>query len=267
MIRSTFLLELRRGRTLTFWLSVVTVLYGGTMALFYPVMAENTKLLDDYMKVFPKAMLAAFGMEGSLSNHGIYFTTYIGSWLWPILAAIVGIVLGTRVTAGDHDRGFLDLPLATPMSRVRYLSAAIAGQVVVVFVVALASFLGFAAAQGFVGAGFSVGNLLLGVPLAFAFGCALTAVATLLGIVTLSRGMAAGITTGVLIVMYLLHVVSKLDPDLDWIGTASAFRYFNLTPIVNSGTLPLGDLALFSGIALGAWLLALLIFRRRDLAG
>ncbi len=109
--------------------------YGAIMALMYPIMVENNALMTQYMETFPQEFLAAFGMTGSLSDPGVFYTTYISSWLWPIMAAVVALLLGTRVAA-DLDRGFLDLPLATPMSRVRYLAASVVGQAVAMAVLA-----------------------------------------------------------------------------------------------------------------------------------
>jgi hypothetical protein len=117
---TAFRLELRRNRMLTFWLAVAVGGYGALMGLMYPVLKANDMVMQDYLKTFPKEFLAAFGMTGSLSDPGVFFTTYISSWLWPIIAAAAGLIVGTRAVAADLDRGFLDLPLSTRLSRVRY---------------------------------------------------------------------------------------------------------------------------------------------------
>ena len=132
---TAFRMELRRNRTLTLWLGVLMAGYGATMALMYPIMVENNALMTQYMETFPQELLAAFGMTGSLSDPGVFYTTYISSWLWPIMAAVVALLLGTRV-AVDLDRGFLDLPLATPMSRARYLGVSVAGQALAMAILA-----------------------------------------------------------------------------------------------------------------------------------
>ena len=138
-VRMTALrMELRRNRSLTLWLAIAMGAYGAVMGAMYPFMVENDALFTSYMEAFPQEMLAAFGMTGSLSDPGVFFTTYIGSWLWPIMAAVVAMLLGTRV-AVDLDRGFLDLPLATPVSRVRYLTGSIVGQAVAMALVATAT--------------------------------------------------------------------------------------------------------------------------------
>ena len=122
---TAFRLELRRSRGLVLWLGITMLVYGGIMGLMHPVLKQNDDLMRQYMEVFPKEFLAMFGMSGTLSDPGVFFTTYIASWLWPIIAAVAALLLGTRAVAADLDRGFLDLPLSTRMSRARYLGASI----------------------------------------------------------------------------------------------------------------------------------------------
>lgn len=258
-------LELRRSRSLALGLLAVTVLYGGVVGAIYPVLRDNSRLLDEYMAVFPKPILAAFGMTGSLADHGVFFNTYIGSMLWPIVAAIAAAILGTRTVAADLDRGFIELPLATRIGRVRYLGAAIAGQVVVLGGLAIATVGGVLVAGAVVGAGFDAGRFLAEVPLLFVFACAIGGVATLLSVASLSRGLSAGIVAGGLLAMYLLDAISRIEAGLDWLGVVSAFRYVRTTETINQGVLPLGALALFGVIAIAAWAIALMAFRRRDL--
>ena len=260
-----FRLELRRSRALAIWLGVVVVIYGAFIAAFYPFIRDNAKLLDDYMAVLPKGMLAAFGLEGGLSNHGVFFNTYIAGMLWPIVAAIAGIILGTRMVAADLDRGFIELPLATRIDRVRYLAAGVAGQIVVIGALSLAAVGGMLVIGAVVGAGFDVWRFLMEVPLLFLFACALGGIATLLSVITLSRPISAGVVAGGLLAMYLLDAVSRLEADLDWLGTVSAFRYLRSTSAIDLGVLPLGAMALFGAIAAGTWMLSVWIFRSRDL--
>jgi ABC-2 type transport system permease protein len=265
MIATVLRLELRRSRSITIGLGAILVLYGAFIAGFYPVIRDNAKLIDDYMAVFPKGMLAAFGMEGTLSNHGVFFNTYIGSMLWPIVAAIAAGILGTRQVAADLDRGFIELPMATRIDRVRYLATGIAGQLGVLAGLSLVVVVAMLAVGWVVGAGFDGVRFLMEVPLLFMFACALAGIATLLSVVTLSRQLSAGLVAGGLLVMYLLDAVSRLQPDLEWLGIPSAFRYLRSTSAIDDGVLPLGQILLFGAIAAAAWGLAVWRFRSRDL--
>lgn len=259
-------LEIRRSRSLAIWLGIVVVLYGAFIAAFYPVVRDNMKLIDEYMAVFPKPLMAAFGLGGSLSNHGVFFTTYIGSMLWPVVAAMAGAILGTRTVAADLDRGFLELPLATRIDRVRYLAAAIVAQVGVIAVLSVAVMAGILLVGSIVGAGFDAGRFLLEVPLLFLFGCAVTAFATLLSVITLSRGVSAGVVAATLLAMYVSDAVSKFAANLDWLGAISAFRYLRSTSAIDQGVMPVGEMALFGIVAVAMWSIAVWVFRTRDLA-
>jgi len=263
---AAFRLEMRRSRSLVLWLAVIALAYGGMLSVFYPVFRDNSKLVDQYLSLFPKEFLAAFGMEGSLSDPGVFFSTYIGGMLWPIVAAVAGIGMATRPTASDLERGFLELPLATPLSRVRYLASAVAGQVAGMAILAAATVAGVVFAGRLVGAPFDVGGFALAGIVAWAFGCAVAAVTTLVAVVTLSRGLAAGVATGTLLAMYLMNALARIQPDLAWLGDLSAFRYFQATPTIDEGRFPWGDFSIFGLVAVTAWALSLWAFRRRDLA-
>jgi len=265
MIGVVLRLELRRSRSLAIWLGIIVLAYGAFIAAFYPVIRDNAKLLDEYMAVFPKPMLAAFGMEGTLANYAIFFNTYIASMLWPIVAAIAGAILGTRQAAADLDRGFIELPLATRIDRVRYLATGVAGQILVLAALSLAVMAGVLVVGAAVNAGFDNGRFLLEVPVLFLFACALGGVATLLSVITLSRSISAGVLAGGLLAMYLLDAVSRIQADLDWLGSVSVFRYLRSTSAIDLGVMPLGPMALFAVIAALTWGLAVWIFRKRDL--
>jgi ABC-2 type transport system permease protein len=263
---TAFRLEMRRNRTLLLWLTIALGGYAALMGFMYPIMLENDKLFAAYMETFPKEFLAAFGMTGLLSDPGVFFTTYIASWLWPIIAAAAGLLVGTRAVAADLDRGFLDLPLSTRISRTRYLSASIVGQVIVMAVLAAAAVLGLWIPGQLVDANFDLVRFSLAGVLAFAFACAIAGPTTLLSVVTLSRGMASGIVGGVLILMYAVFVVSGVSADWQWVGPLSAWTHFGTTAIIDQGVFPIGDAVLFTVIALAGWAGALVAFRRRDLA-
>jgi hypothetical protein len=244
-------LELRRNRSLTIWLAVSLGGYAAIMGFMYPVLKANDALMSEYMKTFPKEFLAAFGMTGLLSDPGIFYTTYVSSWLWPIIAAAAALLLGTRAPAADLDRGFLDLPLSTRITRVRYLAASIAGQAIVMAILAASAVLGLWGAGRLVGAEFDLARF---------------SMATLVAVLTLSRGTASGIVGGALIVMYAIYVVAQISPDWKWLAPLSAWDHFPTTAVIDEGLVPWGDLALFTAIAAAGWVGALWAFRGRDLA-
>ena len=266
MIRAIFGLDLRRSRSLLVWGSAVSAGYASVMALIYPTIHANAAKIDDYIKIFPKEMMAAFGLHGSLADPGVFFNTYIATFLWPLVASIVGIVLATRPVGADLDRGFLELVVSSPLPRRRYLAVSIVGQLVVTTVVATATIAGVLIVGVLVGAGFPADRFILAIPFMATFAWAIAAFATLLSVITLSRGTAGGITVGVLLAMYLANLVSAIEPKLGWLADVSVFGHFNAEALIAEGTIPWGEIGLFIAIAGGCWLLAVGLFGRRDLA-
>jgi ABC-2 type transport system permease protein len=223
-------------------------------------------MIDQYMGLFPKNLLSIFGMQGSLADPGVMFSSYIGGMLWPVVAAVAAIALATRPVAGDLDRGFLEIALSTPFSRARYLATAIAGQAVAIAVLALATVGGMLLGGTVVGAPFDAGRFLLAAVHAFAFGIVIAAVTTLLAVAVLDRGRAAGIATALVLGTYLLDAAAKVWTGLGTVAEISPFHHFVTRPIIDDGTFPTADFVLLVVVAVVAWAAAIALFRRRDLA-
>ena len=265
MTALTFRLELRRSRLIAFWLAVIAAAYSGIIGLMFPILKDNAAAIEGYMKLFPKEFMAAFGMTGSLADPGVFFTTYIGSFLWPIVAAIAAIILATRPVAADVERGWTELVLGTPLTRLRSLGAAILSQALVLGTLALATVGGVLLAGVLVGAGFDAGRFLAGAGILWLFACTIAGVASLVGALTLSRGIAAGLTAGVLIAMYLLNIVAQVQVDFAWLADLGAFKYLLTPELIDGGAVPWTSIAVFAAVAVGGWAASLVVFARRDL--
>lgn len=265
MTALTFGLELRRSRVLALWLCVVILAYAGIIAVMYPVLRDNSKLLDDYMKIFPKGLMAAFGMSGKLTDPGVFFSTYIGSFLWPIIAAVGAIVLATRPVAADVERGWSEVILGTPLTRTRALASSILSQAVLLAILAVAAPAGVIVGGAMVGVGFDVLRFLAASVVFWLFACAIAGATSFVAALTLSRGVAAGVATGFLLIMYLMNIVGELQVDLAWLGDFGWFKYLATTELIDDGVVPWTSIVVFGLVAAVGWGASLLVFRRRDL--
>ena len=262
---TVFRLELRRIRTLSVWLAVITALYAGFITLFYANVAANAEEFERLLEIYPRELMVAFGLEEGFGEPGVFLHGYVFTFLWPLIAALASIVPATRVAA-DADRGFLDVVLAAPIDRVRYLLGSIATQLVALAVLAAVMVAAILLADLFIEPNLPTGNVALAGLHALAFGAAIGGPATLLAVLFLDRGRAAAIVGGAVLLMYLINVITALAPDYEALGALSYFRYFDLRDLLGDGVYPVADSLLFAGIAVATWLLALLAFRRRDLA-
>ncbi len=257
-------LELRRSRMLVLALAVVTALYAGFITVFYTNVAENAAEFEKLLEVYPKEIMLAFGIEGDFADPGVFLGAYVFNFLWPLVAAIGAISLATRVAA-DADRNFLELPLSTPVTRGRYLLASIATQVVGIAILAVVMVGAILVADLLIEPDFPTGRVALATLHAVAFGVAIAGPTTAAAVAFLDRGRAAALVAGILIVMYLLNVIAQLAPELEAASTLSAFRYFALKELLDTGRYPLADSLLFGSIGIPGWVLAVWLFRRRDL--
>ena len=265
MTALTFRLELRRSRMLALWLTVVVLAYGGIIAGMFPILQDNSKLLEDYMKILPKELLAAFGMSGTLTDPGVFFSTYIGSFLWPVIAAMGAIVLATRPLAADVERGWAEVVLGTPLTRSRALGAAILAQAIVLAVLAFAAAAGVVVVGALVGAGFDPARFFAASVVFWLFACAIAGVTSFVAALTLSRGIAAGVAAGALLIMYLTNIVAELVVDLAWLADFGWFRYLTVTELIDSGTMPWTSVAVFGVVAVVGWAASAVVFARRAL--
>jgi ABC-2 type transport system permease protein len=257
-------LELRRSRGLAVWLSMTAFVYSAVIAAFYPAITKNLAFIDTFLEQVPKGLLVSIGLDASFANPGVYYTSNVGIFVWPIVAAIAAIAIATR-PAADTERGWIELPLAGRVNRTGYLLAVIAVEVGVLALLAFVTVAGVVIGGAVVGVTFDGWRFMLAGVAAWVWALPFAAAATLITVVTMSRGVSAAAVAGTLVLMYLLRVIVGIEPSLDWAGTLSAFQYLYPTPIIDRGTFPAGEALLFGGIALGAWGAALRVFRRRDL--
>jgi ABC-type transport system involved in multi-copper enzyme maturation permease subunit len=259
-------LELRRMRQIVIWTALSAVVFCGVVTAFYPTFRDNAKTLGEYMAMFPEELRAMLGMTGSLADPGVLFDVYVGGMLWPIIAAIVAIALATRPVAADLQGGFLELALTTRLSRTRYLVAAIAGQVLALAVLAVATIGGMLLIGSVVEAPFDGPRFALAGLLGLAFGLSIAGMATLLSVLTLDRGRAAGIAAGIVLAMYLLDAAAQVWSGIgSWAGL-SFFRHFQTVDLIDHGVFPTSDFLLLLAVATATWAAAIVLFRRRDLA-
>jgi ABC-2 type transport system permease protein len=259
-------LELRRSRTLVLWLGIITGAYAGFITIFYSNVVDNAAAFEDLLKLYPRELMAAFGLEANnFADPGVFLGGYVYNFLWPLVGAALAIVLATRVAA-DADRGFLDIALATPIARSAYLLGSIVAQVVGVAILAAALVGAVLLGDLLIEPDFPAVSVALSTLHALAFGMAVAGPTTLLAVLFLDRGRAAGVAAGVLVLMYLLNVVGALAPEVEGVTIVSAFRYFDLKALISEGTYPIADSVILAGVGVAGWALALYAFRRRDLA-
>ncbi len=246
-----------RWRSILFWGLPLGLIAAFEVAIFPSIEASLSNTLEG----FPSTLKKAFGIT-ELSSVEQFLAAELLGLILPLALGYLAVRSVASGISGAAESGRLEVLLSAPISRRSLLAAVFAAAAVELLAVilitlslALLASLAFGAGLGF---GLAVAGFLNVWPLAMFFGA--------LGIVvagwSLRTSVVTGSVAGILVGMYVIDLVGRLDQSLDWIRYGSVFRYYGRA--VENGL----DPASFFGIAAAALIIAAvgaLRFERCDL--
>jgi ABC-2 type transport system permease protein len=240
-------------------LAAVTLIYVGSWASLH----NDPNLLKLKADAMPAGISAALGVT-DLSNGAGYLQGTVYSLVGPLLLVMAAIVLGARAVAGPEDRHTMDLLLANPISRRRFVAQRTAALVAVVTALgAVAWLVPLVLSQALdmhVGAAdvtaASLGLLLVGL----LFG----ALALAVGAATGRRSTALAVAGAVAVAGYVLRGLADSVSWLHGWRWATPFHYYLGTDPLHHGFAP-GHLLVLAAATALLVLAAVAAFDRRDL--
>lgn len=265
LLRNVLVKTLRDLRWPTFWTGLGLGLLGFYFLWIFPTFAK-TMDLESLMEKFPPALKALVG--GSLMDFSSA-TGFLNLELFPLMLPLVlagfAIALASGATAAEEGRGTLDVLLSGPVERWQVLVDKSIAIVIATCAVALALFVGLWASAALnsvtlvlehVAAGLASGTLL-----ALAFG----SLALVLACGTGNRSLAIGVPAALLVVTYFINALAPMVDALDKARPISPFYYYLGNDPLRNGLDP-GHALVLAAVAAVGFVLALVVFERRDLA-
>ncbi len=263
LLRNVFLKTIRDARLSLFWWSVGLTAMTLVNVLYYPSVKELSdfnKLLEnnDAIKAFTGNITSFTSPEGFLDSQ-IFFL------LGPLLFIVYAITVGSALIAGEEGRKTLPLLISHPKSRSRLVIEKYAAMLATTTIL----FLVFFAVTwcGILSVNMQISfSKVLGASAAMALlGIFFGSLAFLLGAATGKRGLAVGVSSALAVGAYLLNALAPLVKSLkDYQGFSPFDWYIGNDPIVNG--VRLSDVALLVGGSVLFLVLAVIFFRRRDIA-
>jgi ABC-2 type transport system permease protein len=247
-----------RRRALFAWGLPIGVMSAFIVAIFPSVEDALGKAIRDY----PTELKEAFNI-GELATVEQYLEAEMLSLIVPLAVGYLAVRSIASGLSGAAESGRLDVLLSAPVSRYVLVISGFAATAVEVATVLAISLVLTMIGSWLAGAGLALGPALAGFanvwPLALLFAA--------LGIVvtgfSLRTSVVTGSVAGVLVAMYVLDLIGRLDTGLDWVRYASVFKYYGNA--IEDGIDPVAFIGVSAVAvalaALGAWL-----FERRDLA-
>jgi ABC-2 type transport system permease protein len=247
-----------RRRSLLAW-GLPLGLWSAFIVMIFPsVEGALSKAVQNY----PSGLKEAFGI-GELTSVEQYLHAELLSLIVPLAIGYLAVRAVASGLTGAAESGRLDVLLSAPVSRPLVAAASFAATAVEVAIVLVMTVLLTGLGSLVAGAHLSLGSAIAGyanvLPLALIF-AGLGIVAT--GF-SLRTSVVTGSVAGVLVTMYVIDLIGRLDSDLSAIRYLSVFKYYGNA--IEEGVDPvafLGVTAVAVALAaIGAWL-----FDRRDLA-
>lgn len=242
-------------RALVWWVLGVGA-YVAFIVAFYPTVRDEADRFNELISSYPKGMMDLFlgGQTLDFSSPASFVNTYLFASMVPIMILVLAISRGAAAIAGEEESGTLDLVLAQPVRRRRFVAEkalVLAVEVAVVGGPAVELHL-------------AVGRLVLAtlglVLLAVVFGF----VALVAGAATGRRGRSTGIATTLAAATYLVNGMSGMATWLEPLRPISPFWWATRDNPVAVG-LSITQVAVLVVMALVMLGAATIAFDRRDL--
>ncbi len=192
------------------------------------------------------------------------------AWVSPVILALIwahAIVFCTRLPAGEIDRGTIDVLFGLPVSRWRLYLNETAMWLVYGIILILACLLGNVVGGAAIDADL---RLPLGRAVAIMFNlyCLYVAVGGLAWLVSANcdrRGRAVATVFGIVLGSFLLNFLAPYWKYAGHVSFLSLLHYYRPVAILQEGSWPVADMVVLAGVGAACWLVAGLVFARRDI--
>lgn len=204
------------------WFGLGLALYAASMVWIFPMFEGY---IDTLSEGYPEAFLEFFG-GGDLADPAGFLTLEYQSFA-VVIFIIYAVTATTGQLAGEEGRGTLEMVLAQPVSRARLIMEKAAACLLGAVLICLLICVGWLASVPFVDLHGQVGLLDVfgatfgALPVVACFG----ALGFLLGAIAPSRGIAAGILTGIVVLGYLAASLGQAIEPVSWMQYASPYYY------------------------------------------
>jgi ABC-2 type transport system permease protein len=235
----------------------------------YPSMKEALQSTEEMMKAFPKEFMEAFGFTAEVLTFPTiesFISTEMFTFMWPIIVIVISIGLANMAFAGDIAAGTIEVALAQPISRLKlFVSRYLAGATIIaVFVwTSIYAAIPLCAMHGIE---FNIKSYFVMSVIGSLFVLSIYGLTVLFSCMFSEKGKTIFATTGILITMYAINIVSGLNDKLENFKYVSFFYYFNPGTALNKLDYVQYAVPFFLAVIIIAPVVGAIWFNRRDIA-
>jgi beta-exotoxin I transport system permease protein len=248
-------------------LAIGTILAGllaGFYLSLYPsigAVAEMRSLLE----AMPPELRAMFSAESAdLSTPAGYLNIELFTFVIPLIVMAITLTGGAGATAGEEERGTLELLLANPVPRWRIVVEKAVGTAILAAILCAGVWVALAITAQLSDIDIALERVAAALVSAWLLGCAIGGVALVAGALTGSRVIAIGVGLGVAIAGFFVSALAPLSDVLEpWRPLSPHYHYIGYDPLTN-GLDPV-HAGVLAALGIVLVIVAAIAFERRDL--
>lgn len=265
MFRSILTKTMYDKRWMMFGWSIGLAIMNGVNMVFYPSFA-NSSQYTELLNQMPPELKSLVGESLNFGKIEGYTNSQVFALNLPLLFIILVIMFYSATLAGEEDRGTLATLLSQPVSRAKALVHKYLAGLVILGVVALASWAGLIGAIAAIDYDISLVRTLAATLQAATMALVFGSLAYAIGALTGRRSLAVTVPTVLAVASFFLYSLAAGVKALEPYRVLSVFYYYNKTNVLESGpnyaTLA-GFVIVSAALLVAAWL----GFRKRDIHG
>jgi ABC-2 type transport system permease protein len=247
-----------RRRSLLAWGLPLGLMSAFIVAIFPSVEDALGKAIRDY----PSELKEAFSI-GELATVEQYLEAEMLSLIVPLALGYLAVRSIASGLSGAAETGRLDVLLSAPVSRSRLVASGFLATAIELAAVLTVSLLLTMIGSWLAGAGLAFGPALAGFANVWPLALVFAGLGVIVTGLSLRTSVVTGSVAGVLVAMYVVDLVGRLDTSLDWIRYGSVFRYYGTA--IEDGIDPVAFCGVVA-VALGLAAFGAVLFERRDLS-
>ena len=253
------------------WRAVaVWTIASGLLAAFYLSLYPSIGAVEEmsrFLDAMPPAIRAMFAADNvDISTPAGYLNVELFTFVLPLMVLAVALPAAGGATAGEEERGTLELLLANPVPRWRVVIEKYGALAIVTAVLTAGIWAALAGAAALGGISLALDHVAAALASAWLLGMAIGALAMALGAITGNRMVSIGIALGVAVAGFFVNALGPLVGWLDdWRWLSPQYHYIGYDPLSNGLDLTHAAALLIGAVmALGV---AVVAFERRQLRG
>ena len=254
--------------------SVVLVLWALLVVWIYPSLENTGVNFEDYLDAMPDQLRASMGIAGEAESALIFDAgafTYVGflnveyiSWL-PLLLGIYAVVYCGGLISKEVERGTLDVVLSQPVERTTFLLSKLAGFLTLALAATAFSAIAVLLGALTIGEDANLGNVVAVHAVSYLLVAAIAGYSTLASCVTLDPGRSLAVAGVLTALTYFANVLGSAVEAVGWVKYGSLFYYYDSLQVIADGAVNWTGVAVYVGVFAVTTLASLAVFRRKDL--